>query len=265
MAMPAAVLEYNSDTDNVVARGVSFSNEQLAELLAGPVKDILLDTTGKQELEELLTGLATTDFANTELQKLLEEDLVFEDWLVGEAIAEAFTIDVGRCFYPWPTSRDLKNPNASPAGCDLTGFQPVAEGHEFRFSFSEVKTSYDQHSPPGVMTSLGRQLFNLRDDKVVKDGLVKYLAYHATGKDWENKFKSAAARYLQSQGADIAIYGILIRDTAPRVADIRGKAQTLSSDCPVATDIALYAIYLPENVIRQLPELAAQAVNRGQE
>ena len=265
MAMPAAVLEYNLDTDNVVASGVSFSDEQLDELLAGPVKDILLDTTGKQELEELLTGLATTDFANTELQKVLEEEHVFEDWLVGEAIAEAFTIEVGSCFYPWPTSRDLKNPNASPAGCDLTGFQPVPGGQEYRFSFGEVKTSYDQNSPPSVMTSLGLQLFNLRDDKIVKSGLVKYLARHAIGKDWANKFKSAAARYLQSQGSDIAIYGILVRDTTPKVADIRKKAQALSNDCPGLTSIALYAIYLPENVIRQLPELAAQAIGRGQE
>lgn len=263
MLMLSGSEEYNSDADKVVARGVSFTNEQLQQMLAGPVKDILLDSTGKQELEDLLAELATTDFANEELQKVLQEEHIFEDWLVGEAIAEAFTIDVGKCFYPWPTSRDLKNPNASPAGCDLTGFQPVGieEGdEEYRFSFGEVKTSYDKNVPPSVMTSLGHQLFNLRDDADVKNGLVRYLARHAIGKGWENKFKSAASRYLQSQGSDIAIYGLLVRDTAPVESDIKGKAKSLSKECPGDTAIALYAIYLPENIITKLPELASQVI-----
>jgi hypothetical protein len=263
MPMPAASTEYTTGIDEVTARGVSFTNEQLDIMLAGPVKNILLDTTGNREIEELLAGLVTTDFANAELQTVLEEEHVFEDWLVGEAIAEAFTINVGRCFYPWPTSRDLKNPNASPAGCDLTGFQLIEpiEDQSYRFSFGEVKTSYDQNSPPSVMTSLGRQLFNLRDDKAVKDGLLKYLTRHAIGKDWEDKFKSAATKYLLSQGSDIAIYGLLIRDTPPKASDISGRAKALAKDCPDSTVVALYAIYLPENIIRQLPDLVMNIID----
>ncbi len=263
MPMPTAAPEYDSDIEQITARGVSFSNEQLKEMLSGPVKDILLDTTGNKEIEELLAGLATTDFANAELQTILEEEQVFEDWLVGEAIAEAFTIHIGDCFYPWPTSRDLKNPNASPAGCDLTGFQSDdLDGEKsYRFSFGEVKTSYDKNCPPSVMTSLGKQLFNLRDDKAVKSGLVKYLTRHAMGKDWEDKFKLAVTRYLQSQGSDIAIYGLLVRDTKPEPADIKGKAKALSEKCPRTTSIALYAIYLPDNSIRKLPELFDKVVS----
>lgn len=265
--MPAAATEYNTDKDDVIARGVSFTNDQLDVMLAGPVKNILLDTAGNREIEELLAGLATTDFANVELQTVLEEEHVFEDWLVGEAIAEAFIIDIGNCFYPWPTSRDLKNPNASPAGCDLTGFQSIgSDGQQsYRFSFGEVKTSWAQNSPPSVMTSLGRQLFNLRDDKDTKSGLVKYLTRHALGKDWEDKFKSAATRYLQSSGSDIAIYGLLVRDTVPNESDISGKATSLAKGCPDSTTVALYAIYLPENIIRKLPELVATVLNAGEE
>lgn len=267
MPMPAATIEYNTDKEDVTARGVSFTNDQLDAMLAGPVKDILLDTGGNREIEELLAGLATTDFANIELQNILEEEHVFEDWLVGEAIAEAFTINVGNCFYPWPTSRDLKNPNASPAGCDLTGFQSIGpDGNQsYRFSFGEVKTSWDQNSPPSVMASLGKQLFNLRDDKATKSGLVKYLTRHALGKDWEDKFKSAATKYLQSRGSDIAIYGILVRDTVPNESDISGKATSLANRCPDSTSVALYAIYLPVNIIRRLPELVATALNAGEE
>lgn len=263
MPMPTASLEYSLDIDNVTAQGVSFTSDQLEIILSGPVKDILLDATGKQELEELLAGLATTDFMNEELQRVLEEEHVFEDWLVGEAIAEAFTIDIAQCCYPWPTSRDLKNPNASPAGCDLTGFKLIDQQADqpYCFSFGEVKTSYDRNAPPSVMTSLGQQLFDLRDNSLVKNSLVKYLGRHANGKSWEDKFKSAATRYLQSKGVDIAIYGLLVRDTQPRQEDIAGRAQALGDDAPQLTSISLYAIYLPQQNIQKLPELAVNAIN----
>jgi hypothetical protein len=265
MAMPEALSEYNIDTNRVIARGVSFDLQQLNQMLEGPVKDILLDSAGKQELEELFATLPTTDFLSDELQALLEDEQIFKDWLVGEAIAEAFIIDVADCFYPWPTSRDLKNPNASPAGCDLTGFRHTDEDcqYPYSFSFGEVKTSYDKNSPPSVMNSLGVQLFNLRDDKAVKDSLVKYLARHATGKDWQHKFISAATRYLASKGADVAIYGLLVRDTKPNTDDISKRAGDLTKDCPTSTSIALYAIYLPDRSIVDLPDMLAKIIDEG--
>lgn len=262
MAMPTPSQEYNVSAQPVKAYGASYSNQQLDQILSGPVKAILQDASGKDELSSLLTSLITTDFEQAELAAVLAEEHDFEDWLVGEAIAEAFVADHGRCEYPWPTSRDLKNSNASPAGCDLTGLQLLDDQElPYRFSFGEVKTSYDQNSPPSVMSSLGKQLFGLRDDKKVKADLVKYLGLHATEKSWQSKFQSAAKRYVQSKGTDIAVYGVLLRDTAPNKADIRGKACALALDCPEATDIELHAIHIPTGEIKNLPARAQSAMN----
>ncbi|TOE47778.1 hypothetical protein CGJ44_20755, partial [Vibrio parahaemolyticus] len=213
-------------------------------------------------LTALLASLVTTDFEQSELAEVLAEEYEFEDWLVGEAIAEAFIANRGRCEYPWPTSRDLKNSNASPAGCDLTGLQLLDDQElPYRFSFGEVKTSYDQNSPPSVMTSLSKQLFGLRDDRAVKNDLVKYLARHAIGKPWLSKFQSAATRYFRSSGTDIAVYGVLVRDTALSEADIRGRARALADNCPEATNIELHAIHIPAGEITNLPARAKSAMN----
>ncbi|WP_347369187.1 hypothetical protein [Vibrio vulnificus] len=90
---------------------------------------------------------------------------------------------------------------------------------------------------------------------------MKYLGLHATGKPWQFKFQSAAKRYVQSQGTDIAVYGVLVRDTEPREADIRGRARALSVDCPPETDIELHAIHIPTGEITNLPARAQSAMN----
>ncbi|WP_422136208.1 hypothetical protein [Endozoicomonas sp. ALD040] len=262
MTMPAPTLEYDVTSPPVTAHGVSYSNQQLDQILAGPVKAILQDAAGQEELTGLLAGVVTTDFEQSELAEVLAEEHEFKDWLVGEAIAEAFVADRGKCEYPWPTSRDLKNSNASPAGCDLTGLQRLDDQElPYRFSFGEVKTSYDPNSPPSVMTSLGKQLFGLRDDKAVKNDLVKYLGRHAIGKPWLSKYQSAARRYFRSSGTDIAVYGVLVRDTAPSEADIRGRARALAENCPEATDIELHAVHIPTGEIKNLPTRALSAMN----
>ncbi|MBS0923571.1 hypothetical protein JK188_03650 [Providencia sp. JGM181] len=262
MTMPAPTLEYDVSLPSVTAHGLSYTNQQLDQILSGPVKMILQDATGQAELTDLLAGLVTTEFELGELTEVLAEECEFEDWLIGEAIAEAFVAERGRCEYPWPTSRDLKNSNASPAGCDLTGLQLLDDQElPYRFSFGEVKTSYDQNSPPSVMTSLGNQLFGLRDNKSVKNELVKYLGRHALGKPWLSKYKSAATRYFRSGGTDIAVYGVLVRDTPPRDADIRGKARALAVNCPEATDIEFHAVHIPAGEIINLPVRAQSAMN----
>ncbi|WP_118987677.1 hypothetical protein [Photorhabdus sp. CRCIA-P01] len=262
--MPITVftLEYDVSSESIVAQGISYSDAQLDLILSGPVKDILQDCSGRDEIAELLTGLVTTEFEQNELTQVLVDEIEFEDWMIGEALAEAFVSECGQCEYPWPTSRDLKNSNASPAGCDLTGFQRVDDQElPYRFSFGEVKTSYDAKSPPSVMTSLGNQLFGLRDNKSVKGDLVRYLARHAVGRSWQFKYRSAATRYLRSGGADIAVFGVLVRDTSPQQADIRGKAIALADNCPEETDIKIYAIHIPVGEIINLPARVRAAMD----
>lgn len=262
--MPKANLCYQISGNSVSAEGVSYDEPQLHSILSGPVKEIILDTTGKTELKEILQALASTDFDNKQISQILASDLSLEDWHIGEAIAEAFAIANEKCEYPWPTSRDLRNSRSSPAGCDLVGFQSTSHAqYPYRFAFGEVKTSYDKNSPPSVMTSLGKQLFDLRDDMDVKRDLVRYLGLHAIGKKWLPQFQSSASRFFQSESSDISILGILVRDTPANQSDLSGKVSPLSLKCPSATKISLYAIYLPAGSIKQLPSKLKAYLDSG--
>lgn len=271
MSMPKATLCYNADNSPVVARGLGYTEDQLDEAINGPVKDILLDTEGSVELTDLLSGLSTTDFDAERVSELLQTDLDPEYWLVGEALAEAFVADNDSCIFPWPSSRDLKNPDASPAGADLTGFQQVDdEQAPYRFAFGEVKTSGEQNHPPQVVTSpastgLKNQLEGLKDSDSTRQGLVLYLARHSINASWQHMFKSAAKRYLVSDYTDFAIFGVLVRDVTPDASDLSGLAITLSQHCSGSTSISLYAIYLHTGGISSLYRKSLAAINGGDE
>lgn len=264
MAMPDPLLSYDISTPPVIAHGLSYDDGQVGEILEGSVKDILQDKAGNEELQALLGSVVSTDFEQEGLSELLADETIPNNWRVGEAIAEAFVASKGTCVFPWPTGRDLKNLNASPAGCDLTGFQPVDdEALPYRFAFGEVKTSEHNQSPPSVMNSLGKQLHGLRDNRQVKDALCRYLGHHATRADWEPMFKSAAKRYLSSNTTDIAVYGVLVRDIEPNALDISGRARALAVNCPQQTDIEMYALYLPLNAITTLSDRAQAAMQEA--
>lgn len=53
---------YNTDHGSVQARGVRLSEDSLHVMLSGPVKDIIQDEGGKNEIRELLGSLTTTGF-----------------------------------------------------------------------------------------------------------------------------------------------------------------------------------------------------------
>jgi hypothetical protein len=115
--------------------------------------------------------------SNEALGQILRSDRAVEAWRVGEAIAESYLVEHRHCEFRWPGGRDLKNPESSPAGTDLVGFQTDA-ATSVRFSFGEVKTSNHAEYPPSLMYGrhgLKQQLEGLRDSHAVKDVLVKYL------------------------------------------------------------------------------------------
>ena len=256
----------------MVARGTTMSDAELDIALATDVAVILRDDAGLDDIATTLAGIADTGFSNDALRRVLDVAPDPTGWRVGEALAEAFLVEHRRCEFPWPMGRDLRNPNASPAGTDLVGFQATGTGNtDHRFAFCEVKTSYDSAVPPSVVTGrhgLIAQVEELRDSTVVKDNLLRYLAIHARRQDWEPHFQGAARRYINAP-AEVSLFGILVRDTPPDARDLSTRAGNLAAGCPQQTSIELRAIYLPRDTIDPTqtlppptakPSLAARAV-----
>lgn len=128
-----------------------------------------------------------------------------------------------------------------------------------------MKTSGEEKWPPAVMEgrhSLKGQMEDLRDSTAVKDSLVKYLGHHANHADWFPRYQSAATRYLANP-ADVALFGVLVRDVAAKPEDLVSRAAGLAGGCPAETSIELRAVYLPKDSINSLAERAVKARESG--
>jgi len=253
MAVSQGTETYVADIAPVRARGLSYTDAELEEALRGDVADVVYDTAGTTAVADLLASVATTEFESDELKRILETPPAPEDWRVGEALAQVFLSQHRNSHFPWPSSRDLRNPVSSPAGTDLVGF---SESSDPRFAFGEVKTSGQKEWPPSLMYGrhgLKKQMEDLRDSYEVRDALFRYLALHAKGAAWEEKFKKAAASYLKSK-TNVVLFGVLIRDVDPLPDDLKARATALADACPADMTIELYGLYMPADSIATLPK-----------
>lgn len=242
----------------IIANGLAYSDADLNVSLEQRLPEVLADLAGKRRIQELLDGLAQTAFDVERINHALQASHTLRDWQVGEAIAEAYLVDHRDCEFPWPTGRDLRNPEASPAGADLVGFQTHKDS--VRFVFGEVKTSTEEKWPPQVVTArhgLAKQLEELRDSRAIKDHLaIVYLGHRASRADWELRYRSAVSRYLAND-SDVSLFGFLIRDVEPKADDLSSRSALLDRNCPPETSIELFAVYLP---CGSIPTLAVKAL-----
>ena len=225
--------------------GLRWSGEELSAAMDGRVAAVLFDDEGKANIEEILAGLAETEFDQGGLRRVLEDPDEIEDWRVGEAIAETYLTDRRSCSFPWPDGRDERKRGSSLPGADLVGFGIDDDGD--CLAFGEVKTSSDRDYPPGTMygsTGLKRQLEDLRDNEAVRDDLMKYLGHRAASASWRARFERAGRRYLRNK-SDVQLYGFLVRDVEPHQDDLRKRVSGLADGCPQGTRVELLALYLP--------------------
>jgi len=257
---------YNVDVATLQGRGIAYTDDELDAALKDPIAGILHDEIGKSELDVMLAGVVTTEFQQENLKEALQLSPPMRSWRIGEGLAEAFLTEHRRCLFPWPSSRDLRNLQASPAGADLVGFEETDNPvNRHRFAFGEVKTSGQEQWPPNLMygrSGMTRQLEGLRDAKKTKDSLLLYLGHRAQESSWAELYQSAATRYL-SNSMDVSLFGLLIRDVEPKAEDLKGRVETLANDCPAATSIELRALYLPLKAIENLPERLAKAMEES--
>ncbi len=252
MSITTGHREYFMAQNSAIAKGLSFSSDELTEALETDVSAIIREDAGKDEIEELLLGVGETEFAPDAVRTVLDSDRLPEDWRVGEALAEAYLVEHCECTFPWPVSRDEKDPESSMPGTDLVGFQTIDEGENpKRFAFGEVKTSGQNEYPPSLMYGrhgMKLQLEELRDSELKRKNLVLYLAHRAVGRAWASDYRSAFYRYQNNSG-DVSILGVMVRDVTPDVADLRARCNDLGNSCPGTMTATLVALYLPAGSI----------------
>lgn len=242
--------------------GLLWTADELEAALV-PISSIVFDDEGKAEVEELLAGLVDTEFGVDNLQRILKAPDNVEDWRVGEAIAETYLVAHRVCVFPWPDSRDERKAGSSLPGADLVGF--VVDDAGECLAFGEVKTSSENNYPPGAMhgrTGLKQQLEDLRDKVDMRDTLLSYLCIRAKGQSWKPRFEVAAKRYVNNK-SDFHLYGVLIRDVAPGVDDLRVRVEKLASELPTGTRIELLAVYLPPGSVGELGKKVIAMRNGG--
>jgi hypothetical protein len=182
------------------------------------------------------------------LEKLLKAVPKPEGWEVGEALAEcALQKDSGReVHWPWNTVRDRRTPRASLPGTDLVGF--YRKGEEVLLLFGEVKTSSDGDTPPNVMyggSGMNWQLEESAKRLDVQRSLLQWLHVRCLEEPYHDLYEKAVGRYLASEGKELLIVGVLIRDTPPNQADLQNRAKALAKTLVAPTRVDLIAWYLP--------------------
>lgn len=229
--------------------------DALAKFLAGAVADRLHDEGGLTDFHVHLNGLATTGFAREGLQELLAAAEVEEkSWAVGEALAEAWlTLEHG-IDWPWNMAADKRTPKASLPGPDLIGFLTIDGG--VRLVLGEVKSSTDAGVPPGVMTGragMTHQLEALAQNKSLLYTILRWL--HCRCKEGKNLalFNGAVKTLLDSKHKNVALFGVLVRDTQPNHMDLRNRGIHLSGVVSEPGNCILVALYLP-CPLAELPE-----------
>jgi hypothetical protein len=264
MSLPVALTSttcYSGSHGSACWRGRVVDNadafrEYLNERVAVRVADNEADDSFAAELR----GMATTGMDTEFVEQLLCSVPEQQSWAIGEAFAECVladdpTLDV--C-WPWNMVRDRRTPRASLPGADLVGF--CRQGETVVLLFGEVKTSSDKSAPPNVMYGRGGMAWQLEEEATKLDihhALLKWLRVRCMSEEHISFYRKAVQRYLQSQGKEIILVGVLLRDTTANELDVVNRSITLAGKLEAPTQIEITAWYLPI-AIEDWPSLLAE-------
>jgi len=215
-------------------------------------------TDEELSFDDDLRGLASTGMEMEFIEKLLKAAPPPEDWKIGEAFAEcALQYDSGReVHWPWNSIRDQRTPRASLPGADLVGF--YKEGETVLLLVGEVKTSSDTRTPPNVMTGRSGMTWQLEENATRPDihlQLLQWLLPRCKSSLlFRELYKKAVQRYLSSDGKELILIGVLIRDTLPNEKDVKNRAKALATKLAAPMRIEILAWYLPVS-IREWPRI----------
>lgn len=200
---------YRIECPPVQATGYLIDADTAQQVSQG-VREILEDSTGVQDALDALSDIAKTDFELDLLKELLQPPSSFEEWRVGEALAEFHLTEHEGCVFPWPNSRSVRNPMSSTGGVDLIG---LVERERAKFVLAEVKTSHQQRWPPSVVTSRSDgvcgQLVGLIAQDARLRAAIRYLMMNGSGRPWMAQVAAAVATYVANKN-DVVLFGVLV-------------------------------------------------------
>jgi hypothetical protein len=243
----ASIVHYQGQTGGACWEGRHVADpKRFASFMRQVVRPRVADEASAFEPD--LRGLATTGMATELVERLLHAVPEPQGWEIGEALAEcALENDSGReVHWPWNTVRDRRTPRASLPGTDLVGF--LCQGDTVLLLFGEVKTSSDTSSPPHVMhggTGMAWQLDAGASRLEIQRSLLQWLHARCLGEPYRGLYKEAVSRYLASDGKELLIVGVLLRDTPPNEADLQRRGKALAKRLGAPTRVELIAWYLP--------------------
>ncbi|AKB27151.1 hypothetical protein MSSIT_0432 [Methanosarcina siciliae T4/M] len=249
MSLTFANIEYENNHASVSWRGLKFTNNgSFLVFLKDDVASRLDDTSGRDDFSSHLKGLSLTGMGQKSLKAVLNADVPEERaWAAGEALAEAYLIHSHGVVFPWNMERDKRNPFGSLPGADIVGF--INDGLGYRFALGEVKTSGEQKIPPQVMSGrsgqMGHQIDKLANNLTIINQLLRWLLPRVKGTKYESVFDQASIAFFNSGNKQMAIFGVLIRDTSPNELDLSGRGKVLRKTLVSPTNCNLVALYLP--------------------
>ena len=250
---PFEIIRYETRDRQASWRGVSMAEgDGFESFMTNDVASRLHDEEGTNEFEAHLRGLASTGFANNSLDEILAAEIPEErDWAIGEAMAEAYLTRQYNVTWPWNMERDKRTPNASLPGADLIGFEINREN--VRLVLGEVKASSEKKYPPQVMNSryghMGHQIDNLSRNLGLINKLFKWLLPRCKGTKYETSFNAAIILFLKSGNKNVALFGVLIRDTEPNELDLQARGRSLAGTLHAPSTCQLIALYIPCAII----------------
>jgi len=249
--IPDSRVQYSGNEESVCWEGrVVDDVGQFKSYMRDVVRPRVADDESSFDSE--LRSLASTGMGTEFVGRLLDAVPTPKGWEIGEAFAECALRDDSnrRVLWPWNTVRDRRTPRASLPGADLVGF--FCEEEQVVLLFGEVKTSSDANTPPSVMNGGGGMAWQLERSATCLDiqgALLRWLHARCRLQPYRDLYKKAVESYLASEGKDILLVGVLIRDTTPNELDLKARGNVLSARLTSPTRTALLAWYLPVPIV----------------
>ena len=239
------VVKYKDKVGSVTWQGrVVESEENFRQYMRDEVRPRVSDSEASFESD--LRGFAMTGMETKFAERVLRSAALPKPWEIGEALAECTLRDSGVVHWPWNTVRDRRTPRASLPGADLVGFH--SDGESAQLLLGQVKTSAELATPPRVMRGsdgMQSQLSTCARDLGVHHSVMQWLHARCKSGEMRRLYVSAMKRFLASEGADILVVRVLVRDTTPNESDLKASGQALSGKLLPPTQAELLAWYLP--------------------